>query len=147
MTTEIALFILRLLSSLLLMIFLLALFVVLWRDYRSAATQAESTRRAYGRLIVLKDNDGNPTPSEKSYPLIPLTSLGRSPTNTIVIEDTFASGEHALLALRNGLWWLEDRQSRNGTTLNNIAVTEPIIITDGDILGIGSLQLLIELDE
>jgi hypothetical protein len=147
LTTEIVLFILRLLSSLLLIALLFALFIVLWRDYRSAAAQAEATRRSYGRLLVLEDQDGAATPTTKAYPLLPLTSLGRSPTNTIIIEDTFASGEHALIALRNGVWWLEDRQSRNGTTLNGIAVTEPVIITDGDILGIGGLQFRVELDE
>ena len=34
------------------------------------------------------------------------------------ISDPYASGEHSLVAWRSGQWWLEDRDSRNGTLLN-----------------------------
>ncbi len=145
-TNEFALFLLRLASGLLLIAMLAALIIVMWRDYRSATTQLEAARRTYGRLVLLQEIDGVYTPSMTTYPLLPLTSIGRSPTNTILIDDTFASGEHALLALRSGMWWLEDRQSRNGTTLNNIPVTETVIVTDGDIIGIGRMRFKIELE-
>lgn len=82
----------------------------------------------------------------EDYPLLPLTSLGRSPTNTIPINDTFASSEHALVAMRNGQWWIEDRKSRNGTLLNDLPVTEPIVITHGDIIGIGTMKFRLELE-
>lgn len=146
MTTDVLLFVLRLISAALLLVLLGALFVVLWRDTRSAAAQAESVKRSHGRLIMMQDIDGVITPTAQIYPLLPLTSLGRSPTNTIPVDDTFASSEHALIALRNGTWWLEDRQSRNGSTLNGLPITEPVIVTDGDILGIGSARVKIELE-
>jgi len=82
----------------------------------------------------------------EEYPLLSLTSLGRAPTNTISINDTFASSEHALLAMRNGQWWIEDRRSRNGTLLNDIPVTEPMVIIHGDIIGIGSIKFRLELE-
>jgi hypothetical protein len=145
-TNEIALFLLRAAGSTALLIFLASLFILLWREVRGTSAQAEATRRSYGRLVALHDVDDISMPTGKTYPLLPLTSIGRSPTNTIPIDDTFASGEHALLAMRNGTWWLEDRHSRNGTTLNNIAVTEPVIVTDGDVLGIGNLKFRIELE-
>jgi pSer/pThr/pTyr-binding forkhead associated (FHA) protein len=82
----------------------------------------------------------------ETYPLLPLTSLGRSPTNTIRINDTFASGDHALLAMRSGQWWLEDRRSRNGTMLNDLRVTQPVVVTDGDVIGIGNIKFRVELE-
>ena len=82
----------------------------------------------------------------ETYPLLPLTSLGRSPTNTVPINDSFASSEHALVAFRNGQWWLEDRRSRNGTLLNDMPVTQPVVITDGDIIGIGKIKFRLELE-
>ena len=82
----------------------------------------------------------------QTYPLLPLTSLGRSPTNTIPITDDYASGEHALVALRNGQWWLEDRKSRNGTVINGMPITQAVVITDGDIIGIGSVFYKLELE-
>ena len=115
MSTELTLFLLRLISGSLLVSVLILLFLVMWRDYRSAVVQVEASRRAYGRLVELRELDEGYAPTGQSYPLLPLTSLGRSPTNTIPITDDYASGEHALVALRSGQWWLEDRQSRNGT--------------------------------
>jgi hypothetical protein len=146
-TTELVLFLLRLASGILLIIFLLALFYIMWCDYRSAVRGIESTRRVHGQLTVMHELDGSYIPTSATYPLLPLTSLGRAPTNTIPVDDSFASSEHAIIAMRNGQWWLEDRQSRNGTTLNELPVRHPVIITDGDIIGIGNMRYRIELEK
>lgn len=140
------LFGLRLLSGIILMVILGAFFVVLWRDYRSAAAQVEITRRTYGSLIKHVRVDDMLAPTGDAYPLRPLTSIGRSPTNSIVIKDDFASGEHALVSLKEGRWWLEDRNSRNGTQLNGDRITSATIITDDDIISIGNSHFKITLD-
>lgn len=146
MSTELILFLLRLLSGVLLITVLIVLFAFMWRDFRSATTQVEAGRRAYGRLTVLYEVDSNHAVTGQAYPLLPITSLGRAPTNTIPIDDGFASSEHAVVALRNGQWWLEDRQSRNGTVLNGMPVTQPTIITDGDIIEIGKMRFRLDLE-
>lgn len=147
MSADLLLFFLRLVSGALLVAVLVLLFVIVWRDYRSAVLQAESTRRTHGRLIEVREIEDGYAPTGQIYPLLPLTSLGRSPTNTIPINDDYASGEHALVALRGGQWWLEDRQSRNGTTINGMPVNQPVIITDGDIIGVGHAQFRLELEQ
>src|SRR5215470_10486813 len=81
-----------------------------------------------------------------TFPLLPLTSLGRAPTNTITLNDTFASGEHALVTLRGGQWWLEDRGSSNGTLLNGYRIEEPVVISTGDVIGVGQVELKLELE-
>ena len=53
------------------------------------------------------------------FPLLAITSLGRAPTNTATLPDETTSLEHALIHLREGQWWLEDLDSRNGTRLND----------------------------
>lgn len=146
MSTELALFFLRLLSGVLLLVMLGELFLIMWRDYRATARETEASRRSFGRLIGLIQVDGQLARNGESYPLLPLTSLGRAPTNSIKIDDNFASSEHAVVALRNGQWWLEDRKSRNGTTLNDVPVTQPVIVTDGDIIGIGSTRFRLEME-
>ncbi|MEP7290636.1 MAG: hypothetical protein ABI835_02585 [Chloroflexota bacterium] len=85
MSTDLTLFLLRLISGLLIIGVLVLLFVVMWRDYRSAVVQVESSRRAYGRLVELREIDNGYALTGQTYPLLPLTSLGRSPTNTIPI--------------------------------------------------------------
>jgi len=146
-TTEIVLFILRLISSLLLLALLVALFIILWREYRRTATTIEAQRRSYGNLVMLREIDGKYLKTGEQFPLLPITSLGRSPTNTIPINDNFASSEHALVTMRNGQWWLEDRKSRNGTMLNDVPVTQQMVITEGDIIGIGNIKLRLELEQ
>src|SRR5215203_5041974 len=110
MTTESLLFGLRIISALLLLGFIGAAFVMMWRDYRVASKEVASRTHRRGRLLVVSA-DGLGIKPGTAYPLMPLTSLGRAPTNTISITDTFASGEHAMVTLRGGQWWLEDRGS------------------------------------
>jgi len=145
-STDVILFLLRLISGGLLLAILIALFVVIWREYHSAVKDAELERRVYGRLVLLRTVDAIEVATGEIYPLLPLTSLGRAPTNTVRINDTFASSEHAMVAFRSGQWWLEDRKSRNGTTLNDMPVNQPIVVTDGDLIGIGQLKFRIELE-
>jgi hypothetical protein len=145
-TTELVLLLLRFISGLLLIGLLLMLFLTMWREYRSTSVQVEARRRSYGQLVVLREIDGRLMMTGENYPLLPLTSLGRAPTNTIPINDTFASSEHALVAMRNGQWWIEDRKSRNGTLLNDLPVTEAMVITHGDIIGIGNMKFRLELE-
>lgn len=144
MTVEGVLFLLRVVSGVLLCAVLAILFLFLWRDLRTAALQTESRRRSYGLLIGLQSVNDILIPTGQTYPLLPLTTLGRAATNTIPLNDTFASGEHALIALRDGQWWLEDRASRNGTLLNGVPVTRPTIITGDDVIGIGALRFRVE---
>lgn len=146
MPNELILLLLRFVSALLLLVLLGALFRFLWREQRFAAADIENKRRHFGYLVMLREIDGHIHLTGEKFALKPITSLGRSPTNTIIITDNFASSEHALVTLRQGQWWLEDRNSRNGTMINNVPVKQAIVISDGDIIGIGQIRLRLELD-
>jgi pSer/pThr/pTyr-binding forkhead associated (FHA) protein len=141
---EAPIFVLRIVLSLLLYVFLGTVFVLLWRDIRSTSQQSTSiiTRERPGRLRIVKGSDGLLEGSVLA--LSPFTTLGRSDANTIKVNDTYASAEHALIAWRGGQWWLEDRGSRNGTLLNEVRVEEPLIVSAGDVIGIGQLRLKFE---
>lgn len=135
---------LRILAGGLLLAFLGAVFIMLWRDFRAATAAAGEPGRRRGRLVVV--GAGAATRLGASYALLPLTTLGRAPTNTIVLDDTFCSQEHALVTRRDGQWWLEDRGSSNGTRLNGEPVREPVVLSSGDVIGVGRLELRVELD-
>ncbi|MFQ3646952.1 MAG: FHA domain-containing protein [Anaerolineae bacterium] len=139
------LLVLRALSAILLVLLISVLIVAILRETNQVKAQAMQQRRSFGALQVLANVDGQYTATGVSYPLMPVTTLGRSPTNTIVIPQTFASAEHAILTLKNGQWWLEDRKSTNGTLLNDDRVASPTIVTDGDIIGIGHLYFRVVL--
>jgi len=140
MSLETVLFILRLASGGVLLLFASAALLLIWREYRVMSVEVQMRRRKRGRLMMM--NGDQPT----VYPLLPLTTLGRAPTNTIVLEDGFASADHALITLRGGQWWLEDRSSANGTLLNGEALQGPTVVSSGDVIGIGVAELKLQLD-
>jgi len=147
---DLLLLILRLLLAAALYLFLGALLLFLWRDLRRPDQIEVVKPRQYGRLIIVDANtqaeDAADAPQiGATFPLQLITSLGRSAINTVTIPDVYASAEHALLAYRSGQWWLEDRGSRNGTTLNNVVIDNPTVVSTGDIIGIGQVQLKLEL--
>jgi hypothetical protein len=141
---DVLIFLIRLLFSALLYAFLGVLFFLLWRDIKTATRHqiAPAVRERPGQLRVLRGH--NSFNEGMLLALTPFTTLGRSDNNSIVITDPYASGEHALLTWRNGQWWLEDRDSRNGTLLNDMPVDTALIISHGDVIGIGQMQLRFE---
>lgn len=149
MTGSLLVLALRVVGVVLLYAFLLAVVAVIWRDWRALARQVSETRESFaaplGRLRVIEAAATDLTPGQ-SIPLSVVTGLGRSPSNTVIIEDPFASTEHAVLALRKGRWWLEDLGSRNGTLLNGERLAAPAIVVTGDEVGIGGVRLRIELE-
>lgn len=146
MSFDLALFILRLLAAAILYAFLGVLLLMLWRDTAPAPSRAGDDLLPAGRLVVV---EGGQTLLEigKEYPLRRLNTLGRAPTCTIVLPDNFASVEHAHIIHRDGCWWLEDRHSRNGTAVNDVPISEAIVLSAGDVIGIGSIRLRVEFDQ
>jgi len=147
MDTAYLLFALRVASALLIISFVGVLTWLIWRDFRQAVTVYGSSHHSYGQVVALMELDGKLVKTGTTYPLIPLTSFGRAPTNTIQVEDAATSNDHAFLARRGEQWWLEDRRSRNGTTLNGTPIDKAVIITHGDIVGVGKLRFRIEFSE
>jgi hypothetical protein len=149
---ELLLLLLRLALAAALYLFLGAVLLLLWRDLHHPDEVAQAAPRRYGRLVVVAvgalDEAAEDAPGVgAAFPLRPVTSLGRSSVNTIVTPDAYSSSEHALLIYRDGQWWLEDRGSRNGTTLNNVAINSPTVVSAGDIIGIGRIQFKLEVGE
>ncbi len=135
---EITLFILRLLSAGLLLLFVGILFFYLQRDTQQMARRKMATA-IHGHIDVIA-----PTGEVTAFPLRAVTTIGRAATNNIMLDTDYASGQHALLTLRDNQWWLEDLGSRNGTQLNDIPVTTMTVVSNGDIITIGDINLKID---
>jgi hypothetical protein len=146
---DVVLLLLRLLLTAALYLFLGAVLLLLWRSLRRPDEMGGVAPRQFGRLVIV-DVEPEEEAAEGTlkigtvYPLQPVTSLGRSPINTVIVPDAYASAEHALLVHRGGQWWLEDRGSRNGTTLNAVVIIGPTVVSTGDIVGIGRVQFKLE---
>ena len=68
-------------------------------------------------------------------------TIGRAPTNPIVLKDERCSRCHAEVFLQEGQWTLRDLESRNGTALNEQLVRGETPLHAGDIVRIGRSQL------
>lgn len=136
------LLLLRVLLAALLYGFLAVLLVMLWRDLRRAAGRRRVAPPS-GKLVLV---DAAKTGLEPglAFPLQEVTSLGRTSVNAIALPDPFVSTHHALLAWREARWWLEDLNSKNGTTLNGEPVTRPVVVSGGDLIGVGRVTLRLE---
>jgi hypothetical protein len=145
MTLETLLIGLRIAAGLLLLAFLGTMFILMWRDLQITSREIDTRTRKRGRLLVV-EADGTGIKPGTVYPLMPFTSMGRSLSNTISINDSFASSEHATVTLRSGQWWLEDRGSSNGTLLNGYRIQEPVVLSTGDVISVGRVELRLELD-
>jgi pSer/pThr/pTyr-binding forkhead associated (FHA) protein len=139
-TFTIALWVLRISFIVLIYVFLFVVVRALWRDLRSGVTVAG---QPLGRLIVVAAPEGQP-PVGTSFALDAVNSLGRDVNNSIVIEDSYASAEHALLTFRGRAWYVEDRGSTNGTWLNGERVESYLPLGYGDEIQVGQVRLRLE---
>lgn len=68
-------------------------------------------------------------------------TIGRAPTNQIVIKDERCSRCHAEVFLSEGDWTLRDLESRNGTAIGATPIKGDHPLQPGDIIRIGQSQL------
>lgn len=143
MSPAVLLFILRIVSAILLLLFLGLMAWLMLQDIRLTREVLADRRRHHGRVRATRTDEGGDG-AQLVFPLAPVTSIGRANTNSIVLEDDYVSSEHALLLLRGQQWWLEDLDSRNGTLLNGVRLTEATVVGAGDVIAIGNMQLRVE---
>jgi hypothetical protein len=130
----------RLLFLGLIYLFLFRVVRALLRDLRAAAR--EPTARP-GRLVVLASPSGEPSAGQ-AFGLEVITALGRDVNNAIVIEDPFASADHAVLTYRGRSWYIEDLGSTNGSYVNGRRVEGVAPMGFGDELQIGQVRMRLE---
>ncbi len=68
-------------------------------------------------------------------------TIGRSPTNQIVIKEEQASRKHAEIFLSDGTWTVRDLKSRNGTAVGDERVTGDRALQPGDVIWIANTQM------
>ncbi len=136
------LLILRLLLIVLLYLFLMQVVIAITRDLRKTAASSGDVGKhipVFGHLVVVDSGPSNILPGTR-FDLAPQTNIGRGPTNTIQIPDNFISAEHTRLWQRNGIWYVQDAGSVNGTYVNNQPAREALPAKPGDIIRVGYIQ-------
>ena len=86
----------------------------------------------------------NPTASNRREILLTRTTIltiGRDPSNDLVLPDAMVSRRHAVVEHRGRQFFLRDCSSANGSVVNGDRVTERAL-KDGDLVAIGTMRLL-----
>ena len=142
-------------------LFLVLLYLFIWRIVRSAARDVSLPQESFvlapgsvpglvseepfdaGRLVVVKSpalEEGDELTLDSSALL-----LGRGSRNDVDLgRDEYASTEHARIEPRRDGVWLEDVGSTNGTYLNGTRLTRPKRLTAGDVVRVGETELRYE---
>jgi hypothetical protein len=142
-------------------LFLVLLYLFIWRIVRTAARDVRLPQESFvlapgsvpglgnnarieaGKLVVVN----SPALAEGEEHVLDSSALtfGRSPQNDVELAgDEFASSRHARIEPRRDGVWLEDIGSTNGTYLNGIRLTHPKRLTPGDVVRIGETELRYE---
>ena len=70
-----------------------------------------------------------------------LLSIGRDPSNDLVLPDAMVSRRHAVIEYRGSQYYIRDCNSSNGSLVNGDRVSERTL-RDGDLVAIGTARLL-----
>jgi len=68
-------------------------------------------------------------------------SIGRSASSSIFLDDVTVSRSHATISKQGNSFVLKDEGSLNGTYINNVSITEHLLVS-GDEFQIGKFHLL-----
>jgi pSer/pThr/pTyr-binding forkhead associated (FHA) protein len=115
--------------------------LVLWREIRRQSFSLANRRIP---AINLSIRHGQAASILKNFSQ-PEITLGRDPGCDIPLVDDTVSTRHAQLSYHHNQWWLEDLLSTNGTTLNQMAITMPTVLTAGDEIQCGDTRLIVNL--
>jgi FHA domain len=119
----------------LLFLFLLFLIRAIYRDI-SAPEALRAPRRKKKDMphLVVVTADRN---IGAKYYLIDDVRIGRAADCHIVLDDTYASQQHARVFDSNGSFHVEDLGSTNGTYVNGRKISYPLELRQGDRIKIG----------
>jgi FHA domain protein len=120
----------------LIFIFIYAIVRVIYYDVKSTMRK-ESISNTYLKLNNI--GKGFRFRVEEYYYIGKENTIGRGANNTIKINDKFMSTNHAKITKEDGVFFLEDLNSANGTKLNGEKLKDKIELKNGDIIELGQL--------
>jgi pSer/pThr/pTyr-binding forkhead associated (FHA) protein len=120
----------------LLFLFLVLVVRAIYKDINSPEAAQKSPRRKKKDMphLVVLAADRN---LGSKYYLVDDVHIGRAGNSHIVIDDTYASQQHARVFDSNGAFYVEDLGSTNGTYVNGRKISYPLELRQGDRIKIG----------
>jgi pSer/pThr/pTyr-binding forkhead associated (FHA) protein len=125
------------------------------KDVTVRAAHTQSTENNTEAMQPIRLNSSKPElknpqliiNGERTIPLTePVLNIGRGVDNHIMLDDKYVSRHHVQIRLRFGVHTLFDVNSRTGTYVNNVRVTEHQLQA-GDVIRIGDTKIIYVTDE
>ena len=110
--------------------------------YFDISTTSEMTEVSNTYLKLINRKESLPFKVHEHYYINEETTLGRGDSNDIVINDKFISKNHMRIIKDDGIYFIEDLGSANGTLLNGEPITEAIELKDKDLIDVGRIEFL-----
>ena len=107
--------------------------------------QADLPRRLETKVARLIINPTAANRRELALSRDGILTIGRDPSNDLVLPDAMVSRRHAVIEQRGNQFFLRDCSSANGSVVNGDRVSERGL-RDGDLVAIGSMRLLFRED-
>lgn len=107
---------------------------------RRSATAEQRPVRIRGALSQLIVTEGALSGTRIALTGKPIL-IGRANDSTLVLTDDYASTRHARISETNGVWYLEDLGSTNGTYVGQSKVEGPIPLEAGVVIRIGKTAM------
>jgi hypothetical protein len=104
---------------------------------RAVPTEARPGRGGLSQLIVTEGSLAGTRVALTGKPIL----IGRANDSTLVLTDDYASTRHARISENNGVWYLEDLGSTNGTYVGQTKVTGPLPLEAGVVIRIGKTAM------
>lgn len=74
-------------------------------------------------------------------------TIGRGSEADVVVDNTAISRQHTALELRDGVYFLSDLGSKNGTFVNGQKVDKAVPVSENDIVELGKFRLSVSLED
>jgi hypothetical protein len=108
----------------------------------AAEAGEHNAARPYSGCLIVEGGGGLAGGAE--YGVGPGLVIGRADNSEIKIEDSFASGRHARLYDREGVVYIEDLNSTNGTYVNGRRLGAQQVLRPRDRIRIGDTEFRFE---
>ncbi|MGO1579975.1 MAG: FHA domain-containing protein [Peptoniphilaceae bacterium] len=132
--------ILKYVFILIIYLFILSIIRLMYLDIKTMDKKDSYLDGSY--LKVVNRLDSLSFKMQESYILGDSITIGRSSKCDIKIKDKFVSKVHLRIYQEDGLYFLEDLDSANGTFLNGEEVNDIIELRNGDKIGVGLIQFM-----
>ncbi|MGX7677337.1 FHA domain-containing protein FhaB/FipA [Jatrophihabitans sp. DSM 45814] len=103
------------------------------RSKRAGVSEPRPARGALSQLVVVEGSLAGTRVALTGKPIF----IGRANDSTLVLTDDYSSTRHARISETNGVWYLEDLGSTNGTYVGQSKVDGPVPLEAGVAIRIG----------